>query len=124
MQATVLNRFPEATVLAEAAFRFSQSVITHFYTIITCFNLIITHYCIIITPFLPHYSYEKYHYYIIITSLLRIINVIMVPSLPIITHYYLLSPLLLPHFYPFLQSHWVTPDRAVARQVFGFADDQ
>ena len=46
IQATVLNRFPEATVWAEAAFRFNQSIVTYFYIIITCFNLIIWHYFI------------------------------------------------------------------------------
>ena len=55
MQATVLNRFPEATARAEAASRFNQSIVTYFYIIITSFNLIITHYCIVITLFLPHY---------------------------------------------------------------------
>ena len=55
MLTTVLNLFPEATVRAEAAFRFSQSIVIYFYIILTCFNLIITHYCIIITLFLPYY---------------------------------------------------------------------
>ena len=49
MQATVLNRFPEATVRVDAAFRFNQFIVTYFYIIITCFNLIITHYFIIIS---------------------------------------------------------------------------
>ena len=42
-QATVLNRFAEATPRAEAAFLFNQSVVIYFYIIITCFDLIITH---------------------------------------------------------------------------------
>ena len=94
--ATVLNDHagigtepvPEATVPAEAAFLFNQSIVTYFYIIIACFNLI--HYCIIITLFLRHYYLFEipllHHYY----PLLRIITVIIVVLLLIITYYYLL----------------------------------
>ena len=41
IQVTVLFRFSEATIQAEAAIRFNQSIITYFYIIITCFNLLL-----------------------------------------------------------------------------------
>ena len=63
MQATVLNRFPEATILAEAAFRFTDSIVYYFYIIITFFNLIITHCCIIFT--------SDWHFYLIIPSIIH-----------------------------------------------------
>ena len=63
MQAKALNLFTEATSRAEAAFLFSQAIITHYYAFLHHYYVIITHYYTITMSLLHN-----------ITSLLRYYN--------------------------------------------------